>query len=96
MHWKCNKRNEHLQTSSPHKALTIAKTTRCLERNLGITKITSAGATPQASQTCNPSSPNQRVVETKLDEEHIEKQIKTATTKDDQLHLLTNIPTANF
>ena len=44
-------------------ALKTAKTTRYLQRDLAIAEITSAGG-PQATQTCNPSPPKQRVEET--------------------------------
>jgi hypothetical protein len=64
MHWKGNKGKEHLQTPSPHKALKNAKTTRCVQQDLANAERTSAGATPQATQACNLSSPNQRVEET--------------------------------
>jgi hypothetical protein len=64
MHWKGNKGNEHMQTPSPHKALKTEKITRYLQRDLANAERTSTGATPQATQACNPSSPNQRVEET--------------------------------
>jgi hypothetical protein len=58
------RKKEHLQTPSPHKALKTAETTRCLQRDLANAERTSVGVTPQATQACNPTSPNQWVQET--------------------------------
>jgi hypothetical protein len=71
VHWslknalKGQQRKKHLQTPSPHKALKTEKTTHCLQRDLANTERTSTGATSQATQACNPSSPNQQVEETR-------------------------------
>ena len=50
--------------SSPHKALKIAKITRCLQQELTTAERTLARETPQATQACNPSPTKQRVEET--------------------------------
>jgi hypothetical protein len=63
MLWEGNKGKGHLQLPLPHKALKTAKTIYCLQRDLANAERTSAGATPQATRDCKPSSPNQQAEE---------------------------------
>ena len=93
MHWKSSKKKGHMQTSSPHKLLKTANITRCLQQDLAITERTSTGGTPKQMQACNPSPLKKQ----DLIAEQIEgREIEIATTKDNQLHLLIDTPTAKI